>query len=654
MLPPAVTIRDTFLRHQQDTRVQQAMQVVMSREPGALVSLQKAIDIVERELQLTEEESLDQHKESCSDVMNLHHGKPARQQNTDIHHCLAVLSDMDKSLETMQETLTAMTEQTGPVAAQAASYEQDISFKTAVHAALTNFLCERTVTPELAQQLQTAPLDAKYLELLAEVEAKLSAALADDSLESVSSVVPQLLRLRSVVVLRVRQFLSAEITSAGESKASTQAKQTALIRDHRLFFAYLGCVHPRSAFEVRSLYVSTISAVYLKHFAAYVEALTRSLSSSKRFNILSVVSFAKPPHSSYLTDKVNSTPHFPSRGTTVDYVECFRSVHRCLCDTLTFEAAFLKHFFGCCDPGFTTAPAVQVSDSRRPELAYLETNPEALLKSITKPVLGLLIEHLDGRPLTDPQETFLFLRINQYHEDLMSVRGISGLESFHALVERRLVRSLRDSLRRQVSLVQASVEQIPADLISSQPYALVQRVACTLANLVLIAETPLPVNDAAFMLERTGPPRQAIDIVSHPCQALATSLDMLIEACTVKSNSTPAFLINNLDYCLQCFLWLEGGSVETAMTLLRRETSIKQHSILGPVTQQFEERLAAKVEEYITSILTTGSFSEHVADTIRSGYNASHAPRDPTTRTSPAPCLCLVSPSVEVSSVRGP
>lgn len=383
MLPAPDVVRDAFKQYHNDARVVQALSLARDGSSDARKVLQTRIDDVEAGLAGIEVESLARHRQSCGDVINLH---------TDIQHCLAVLSSMDDTLGHVETSLESIASSVNPITEKAVALEKKIAFSHGVHVALTEFLESCSVSPELQRELETAPLDTDYMAIVGSVEAKLATALQDEtsSLSAAASFLPRLLQLRSLAVSRVREFLTAEVSSLGAAKVNGQSKQTDLIERHRRLYAYLTRVHPRSAFDVRSLYIEVQSGVYAKHFAVYLQAMAKCTSPSKPFHILSSRTsfddgrlFGVPRHQAWLVERINEAPS-PPGSKSVPFAEAFRSAHRLLCDSLTFEMAFLHHFFGCQDPGIPTAPAVQPAADRM-DAGLLECNAEALLKSVVKP-----------------------------------------------------------------------------------------------------------------------------------------------------------------------------------------------------------------------------------------------------------------------------
>lgn len=210
----------------------------------------------------------------------------------------------------------------------------------------------------------------------------------------------------------------------------------------------------------------------------------------------------------------------------------------------------------------------------------------------------------------------MLYRVNQYHEDLLALRQVRGLESFQATTERMLLRALREALSRQVGLIQEAMEGTLADLEPTQPYLPVQRIATVLSNLILIAETPLPAHDTVALGQSTGPPRKALEPVTYPCSALATSLGMMLQACvahiSAPSNQT-VFLINNLDCCLQCFMWLEGKPVQSGVLLTKRDSPVLRHPVIGTTVASFVGQFKENVDAFASSLLACSNLDEVTA-----------------------------------------
>eukprot|EP00971_Amphidinium_carterae_P245515 4875428-Amphidinium_carterae.1 len=149
--------------------------------------------------------------------------------------------------------------------------------RRALQSLMSEYVSSVVVSPHLIKQICDEEVNENYLEYLAELNKKLDHMKNNDmqKLPSAAESTPELERLRTKAVARIKEFLLEKITALKKPKTNLQIIQRSVLVRFKFFNSFLTEHHPAIADEVKQSYVTTMSAVYLKQFKTYVTSLAK-------------------------------------------------------------------------------------------------------------------------------------------------------------------------------------------------------------------------------------------------------------------------------------------------------------------------------------------------------------------------------------------
>ena len=346
---------------------------------------------VEHKLSLVEARSIDEHAKECENLIAL---------KTDVDACEEILQSMERELGAFADDLGKISSEIRELQTQSEVLKVKAINRHAAERALGSVIENLTVDPLMIQTLVNgAAEDEDFSRRATELAQKLDVidklrrpnAQGDrTTVLAASDVTPELERLRVKTCEKSWAFLYGQFHALKKPRTNVQLIQENILAKYEPLVAFLRARGPEVYWEVKSTYVDVMGKVLKTALATYVESLKRvtsppkvyiALGSKKRSpggaNEISGVSalsgifgggtsgtaasgddageheelFSLRNRAHTLRDAETGPPivvHQPSdrvQQEVREYEELFRSAHRLLIDTATFEYAFCEQFW---------------------------------------------------------------------------------------------------------------------------------------------------------------------------------------------------------------------------------------------------------------------------------------------------------------------
>jgi len=142
---------------------------------------------------------------------------------------------------------------------------------------MSEYVSSVVVSPQLVKHICEEEINEQYLDYLTELNRKLEHVKQSDmqKLPSCVQSAPELERLRTKAVSRIKDFLLQKINALKKPKTNLQILQRNVLVRFKFFNVFLAEHHTAVSDEVKQHYVQTMSAVYLKQFRTYVTSLQK-------------------------------------------------------------------------------------------------------------------------------------------------------------------------------------------------------------------------------------------------------------------------------------------------------------------------------------------------------------------------------------------
>mmetsp|Transcript_36703 Transcript_36703/g.84456 ORF Transcript_36703/g.84456 Transcript_36703/m.84456 type:complete len:717 (-) Transcript_36703:47-2197(-) len=499
---------------------------------------------IDRRLEELEEESIGDYVRSFQSFEDLHR----EIQTTD-----SVLEKMERMLGAFQSDLSHISDEIRALQGDSLAMNVKLRNRRALQSLMSEYVSSVVVSPHLIKQICDEEVNENYLEYLAELNKKLDHMKNNDmqKLPSAAESTPELERLRTKAVARIKEFLLEKITALKKPKTNLQIIQRSVLVRFKFFNSFLTEHHPAIADEVKQSYVTTMSAVYLKQFKTYVTSLAkleleaaptradllvnnegqstgaagrildnlglgRSMNLKDKGNV-----FSLSGRDSILRDleKDPIIAHAHKDKAKYYHEQLFRSHQMLLMDTATSEFLFLNDFF---DTKGDHGLFVEVfGKTTNFFLDSLETFLESCWDSV-----GLL----------------LMTRIVDFYRKCMQKRQVSCLDSYLDALQLQLWPRLRFVLDANIeSLRKAATPQLLPVPANTHPHLITRRFAELAASLYALS---------------AGEAGAIPDTLQQPLLAMQQKVVGLLQA--MASRLEPAenglvFLVNNCDLVLTIF-----------------------------------------------------------------------------------------------------
>ncbi len=411
---------------------------------------QKAKAVTSR-LKAVELESIQEYVAESKNLHELH---------AQINGCDEVLGSMETLLSQFKDDLGKIGGEIKDLQNQSINMSVKLSNRKLANGILGDFVSQITVPPELIHRIVEDDVSEQYMQHLVRLDKRLrfirNDVNASNSLAG-KEIAPELNRLRAKAALKARDFLLTKLYLLRKPKTNVQILQQNVLLKYKYLVHFLKQHAGEILVEVKHVYVETMSSLLKQAVAGHVRSLSELQMSSSTQKNETLVSYEGydlgpavgrkgNPSPSGAIDAGYTLPSSPfalgtrvevldaletsppvvvhmahSSGTKLQHEKLFRSAHKLLMDTCTFEFLFLNEFFAVGDEADTAhtcldifSGALKVMDEQG-GLGGSNTSQSVahdLIRQGSHNVVGLV----------------LMLRINAEHQLIMRRRGVPVLD----------------------------------------------------------------------------------------------------------------------------------------------------------------------------------------------------------------------------------
>jgi hypothetical protein len=229
---------------------------------------ERVAEEVDKQLKVLEEESVGDYVQSYPSFEDLHR----EIQATD-----GVLERMERMLGSFQSDLSSISDEIRMLQGDSLAMNVKLRNRRSLQQLMSEYVSSVVVSPQLVKQISDEEINESYLDYLSELNKKLDHMKQNDMqrLPSCAQSAPELEKLRTKAVSRVKEFLLSKINALKKPKTNLQILQRNVLVRFKFFNTFLAEHHPAIAEEVKQHYVATMSAVYLKQFRTYEMSLQK-------------------------------------------------------------------------------------------------------------------------------------------------------------------------------------------------------------------------------------------------------------------------------------------------------------------------------------------------------------------------------------------
>jgi len=466
----------------------------------------------------------------------------------------AVLEKMERMLGTYQYDLSSISDEIRILQGDSLQMNMKLRNRRALQKLMNEYVSSVVVSPQLIRCICEEEINEEYLGHLTELNKKLDHVTQIDmqNLPSCAQSTPELERLRTKAVARIKEFLLQKINALKKPKTNLQIIQRNVLVRYKLFTQFLAEHHAAVADEVKLHYVTTMSAVYLKQFRTYVSCLQKlelengptradtlvgdqwQTAASNPMNLLtqfglggkeakmkekgSVFSLAGRDTILAELEKDPIIAHSTQNKVKYYHEQLFRSHQMLLMDTATSEFLFLTDFF----------------ETKGDPMLFHE-----VFSKTTQFFLDSLETFLAG--CWDSVGLLLMIRIVEFYRKSMQRRHVSCLDKYLEDLQQQLWPRLECVLKENTaSLRKAAQQGLTVPTNNFHGHLVTRRYAELAASLHWLS---------------TGEPSLAE--IEKPLQSMQVEARNLLEtmASKIEGPETNAlvFLVNNYDLVLTIF-----------------------------------------------------------------------------------------------------
>lgn len=560
-------LRD-FIQATQDGQATANDDVAKALERGVQETKRVASDIDGR-LEVLETESIGDYVSSFQSFEDLHR----EIQSTD-----SVLEKMERMLGTFQSDLSNISDEIRILQGDSMQMNMKLRNRRALQSLMNEHVGSVVVSPQLVRSICEEEINENYLEVLSELNKKLDHVKQSEmqKLPSCAQSTPELEKLRTKAVARIKDFLLQKINALKKPKTNLQILQRNVLVRFKFFCQFLAEHHSGVADEVKQHYVTTMSAIYLKQFRTYVASLQklelecaptkadtlvkdewqaggagqrlldglglgRSVQLKEKGNV-----FSLSGRDAILKELENDPIIAHTHKDKVKYYheQLFRSHQMLLMDTATSEFLFLNDFF----------------DTHGDHTLFVE-----VFGQTTRFFLDSLESFLAN--CWDSVGLLLMIRIVEFYRKCMQRRQVSCLDSYLDALQLQMVPHLRRVLDANTASLRRACQQNLTIPTNTHPHLVTRRYAELAASLYALS-TP----------EASGLP----DTLNQPLLAMQQEMSTLLSSMSPKLQEpeSSVFLVNNYDLVLTVF----------------HERHLPRNA-----TQGFEDLLRDQVQKFVES-----------------------------------------------------
>jgi len=424
--------------------------------------------------------------------------------------------------------------------------------RRALQSLMSEYVSSVVVSPQLVRQICEEEINEAYLGYLSELNKKLDHVKQQEmqKLPSCAQSAPELEKLRTKAVVRIKDFLLQKINSLKKPKTNLQILQRNVLVRFKFFTQFLAEHHPAVADEVKMHYVATMSSVYLKQFKTYVNSLQKlelEYSPTKADLLVGETQAAGAAGRIWDNLGLGRGPQLKDKGNVFSLsgrdaiLEClekdpiiahtnkekvkyyheqlFRSHQMLLMDTATSEFLFLTDFF----------------DTK---------GDHALFVEVFGKTTQFFLDSLEGflANCWDSVGLLLMARIVDFYRKRMQTRQVSCLDSYLDALQLLLWPRLRVVLDANILSLRKAAQQNMAAPTNNNPHLVTRRYAELAASLYALSSS-----------EQSGLP----DTLNQPLLAMQQDVSVLLCCMAGKLEGVAegglVFLVNNYDLVLTVF-----------------------------------------------------------------------------------------------------
>jgi len=539
---------------------------------------------IDSQLQLLEEESVGDYVASFDSFQDLHQEILA----TD-----AVLEKMERLLGTFQSDLSTISDEIRMLQGDSLQMNLKLQNRRALQSLMSDYVGSVVVSPQLVRQICEEEINEAYLGHLSELNKKLDHVKQQEmqKLPSCAQSAPELEKLRTKAVARIKDFLLQKINSLKKPRTNLQILQRNVLVRFKSMTQFLQEHHSAVADEVKMHYVATMSAVYLKQFRTYVTSLQKlELEYSPTKSDLLVTNEGQSGagrlwdnlglgRSVQLKDKGNVfslsgrdaileqldrdpiIAHTNKDKIKYYHEQLFRSHQMLLMDTATSEFLFLNDFF----------------DTKGEIGLFVE-----VFGKTTQYFLDALEGFLGN--CWDSVGLLLMVRIVDFYRKRMQQRKVSCLDSYLDALQLLLWPRLRVVLDANIVSLRKAYQQNLQAPTNNNPHLVTRRFSELAASLYFLSSS-----------EDSGLP----DTLQQPLAAMRQEFCTLLSAMANRldgQDSGLVFLVNNYDLVLTVF---------HERHLSRNATSVFEDLLRDQVQKFVESQLMRHYPDLVTFVKNT-------------------------------------------------
>ena len=334
----------------------------------------RARDVTSK-LRAVELESIQDYVGESANLLQLHE---------QLEGCDDILATMESMLSGFKSDLGKISGEIKSLQDQSVGMSIKLRNRKAAEVRLGTFVETLTVPPELIRAVVEDDVSEDYLKHLVELDRRLAhidAAVDAKDAAAVADVQPELARLRAAAAKKARDFLMQKLYSLRKPKTNIQIIQQNVLLRFKYLVTFLRVHAPEILTEVRACYVETMSRVLRQALQGYASSLSRlqqnmprdllgseegiaggagggffgqfsgagvgSAAATAMKNRASVFSLGSRAE---VLDALETTPPLiihqaESSGVKFPHERLFRSAHKLLMDTATFEYLFCAEFW---------------------------------------------------------------------------------------------------------------------------------------------------------------------------------------------------------------------------------------------------------------------------------------------------------------------
>ena len=413
------------------------------------------------------------------------------QLHAQIEGCDEVLGSMEKLLSGFKDHLGKIGGEIKSLQEQSVEMSVKLSNRKLANALLGDFAHQITLPPDLIRAVCEDEVDEAYLKHLVRLDKRLRFLKTDPNAAASAAardVAPELARLRAKAALKARDFLMQKLYSLRRPKTNVQIIQQNVLLKYKYLVAFLRAHAPEILVEIRACYVETMSGLLKQALQGHVRSLAELQRSAPRELLVPDDSYdaatsataasaatASSPFAlgarADVLDALETSPpvvthQVQSSGQKLPHEKLFRSSHKLLMDTATFEFLFCEEFFGKDGDAATTA----FSDIFSPAAAVMN---EQMLSGGSSSVAHDLLRGGNH----DVVGQVLMLRVNAEHQCIMRRRGVPCLDRHLHGVELSLWPKCKAAFDAHLTSVTravadpAKVARLWTDVTSAHPVA---------------------------------------------------------------------------------------------------------------------------------------------------------------------------------------